>query len=497
MIQQVLSRKFVLDILGQVEQQLDVAPRTRRGARAAAPAIGEEVRREALRELRRARQREAAESSGQPGFDLPAASGRRTRRGARGAPPAEPIDETSFFSRSAVISNLQSAIEECLEVHQPELLEPVAPPKTTRRRGAPAPVVAGAEQRIRMPKIAPKSGRRLLGPFEPMDVGWVSVKFAEAIRWFRGKHDFPVRPNNDGSVPIGNRARVVLVGDWATGIPRALDVARRIRETLEEGKRQGLEQHVIHLGDVYYSGWPREYKKNFLDPWPVDLADTDRIGSWIISGNHDMYSGGKGLFETALADARFQRQGKFSYFRLENDYWNIFGLDTAYDDHALKDPQAEWLEAAANAAPGKDLMLLSHHQPFSAYEDQGPNLVKKLRPVLDGRGVTAWFWGHEHRCVLYGANMGVTYGRCIGHGGVPVYMNHEPDSAVPAPGEYEYRATISGDILHPWARFGFAILQFDGANIHVEYVDELNEHHRQETIVGGKKVASRKASQRS
>jgi hypothetical protein len=253
-----------------------------------------------------------------------------------------------------------------------------------------------------------------------------------------------------------------------------------MRDVLQEpGAR---EQHVIHLGDVYYSGWPGEYQKRFLAPWPVDTAKKDQIGSWILNGNHDMYSGGKGFWETALADPRFHRQQNYSYFCLENDHWKIFGLDTAYDDHALKDPQAAWVKAGMDAAPGKQILLFSHHQPFSAYEKGGPKLVKKLNAVLNTGRITAWFWGHEHRCVLYDGHQKVGFGRCIGHGGVPVYMNHSPGEQVPSPGNYEYRATMGSDGLFPWARFGFAILDFEDATIHVRYLDELGDPYHSETI---------------
>ena len=41
-----------------------------------------------------------------------------------------------------------------------------------------------------------------------------------------------------------------------------------------------------------------------------------------------------------------------------------------------------------------------------------------------GGGVSK-IWGHEHRCVLYRPYANVHYGRCIGHGSLPVYMWHK------------------------------------------------------------------------
>ena len=46
-----------------------------------------------------------------------------------------------------------------------------------------------------------------------------------------------------------------------------------------------------------------------LDLWPV-TADQAGAGvtSWSLNGNHDMYSGGFGYFQTLLADPRFAAQ---------------------------------------------------------------------------------------------------------------------------------------------------------------------------------------------
>ena len=44
----------------------------------------------------------------------------------------------------------------------------------------------------------------------------------------------------------------------------------------------GRQVHAIHLGDVYYSGFAREYKNRFLRYWPVreDEADTGPLVSF-------------------------------------------------------------------------------------------------------------------------------------------------------------------------------------------------------------------------
>src|SRR5204863_168298 len=182
------------------------------------------------------------------------------------------------------------------------------------------------------------------GSFELTVVRWVNCLFAMALRKAEGRRKFSEDPAP--TVRLADRVRLVVVGDWGTGVLRAQRVAEQIDAVLDQGRRAGLEQHLIHLGDVYYSGWADEYEKRCLNYWPVDPGDADAIGSWSLNGNHDMYSGGDGYFDTLLADPRFERQQRSSWFELESGDWKVLGLDTAYDDHDLRDPQADWVAAA-------------------------------------------------------------------------------------------------------------------------------------------------------
>jgi hypothetical protein len=279
---------------------------------------------------------------------------------------------------------------------------------------------------------------------------------------------------------MDDRARLVVVGDWGTGIPRARKVSDQMGVWIAGAAAENRPVHVIHLGDVYYSGWDFEYKNRFLRYWPVDAKDADRIPSWNLNGNHDMFSGGHAYYGTLLADARFAKQKRCSYFSLFNEKWRILGLDTAWDDNGLMDPQGGWASDLV-AKDDRKLLLLSHHQLFSSYESTGTVIGTKLQPVLDTNRVRAWFWGHEHRCMLYDAHEKVGFARCIGHGGVPVYMSHKQNDPVPTPGSYEYRAFIEKG-LEKWALFGFAVIDFEGPRLHVRYIDENGFEHKAEDI---------------
>jgi hypothetical protein len=212
--------------------------------------------------------------------------------------------------------------------------------------------------------------------------------------------------------PMPDDARIALLADWATGLYGAPASAKCIAAT-----SKGFT-HVIHLGDVYYSGTTSEIDGRLIAFWP-SVKDARNLAC---NGNHEMYSGGHGYFGKALPI--FGQQA--SYFAFENQHWLLVGLDTAYEDHSLNNEQLGWLIMMLRdpARKKKKLVLLSHHQPFSLLDNQGPSLISFLRLLLDAGSIYAWYWGHEHRCVIYDRHpVWKVAGRCIGHGGIPYFRD--------------------------------------------------------------------------
>jgi len=331
--------------------------------------------------------------------------------------------------------------------------------------------------------------------YGPDDPEWVTEILAAVLeRIARGTHQFNPQP---AEREIGDDARVLIVGDWGTGLPRAQAVARLMAEEVADALAHGREAHVVHLGDVYYSGTEEEVRRHVLaaDMWPVTAAQAAAgVTSWSLNGNHDMYGGGFGYFETLLGDERFASQrspdgSATSFFRLRSPSWDLLALDTAWSPEVLSDgfvgvlqePQAGYAAKVAGESARK-LMLLSHHQPLSVYdtEDIGPTLRERLAPILHGERLTAWLWGHEHRCMGFAAAEGVKVPRCLGHGGVPV-LAHGPEVPVPPPGLWEERGFLKYRGDH-WGRFGFAVLDLDGERIDMRYRDDQGTLTRRETI---------------
>jgi Calcineurin-like phosphoesterase len=353
--------------------------------------------------------------------------------------------------------------------------------------------------------------------------GWgVDIALSLVGRLLDGTHPFEDQPAVAGLDDSG--ARLVLFGDWGTGISQAAGkVVAQARRYVDDA--QG-EVHVIHLGDTYYSGTPCEAQRHILDLWPVTTDQAHRVGSWTLNGNHDMYSGGHGYFETTLGDPRFARQragGRpTSWFHLKGRRtWDVVGLDTAYDNPiaafhderlfmfgrlgSLHGAQAGYVNDLSTA-PDRRLLLLSHHQVFSAYDYDitRDNLLRhKLEPALARNHVHAWFWGHEHDCMAYESFRGVTAAWVIGHGAVPrLTRTHPPGSVVdaahglvrPAPPadtpadhplrfvRWEYRGHTQGQDGKHWAKHGFAVVDIAAGALRVRHIDEDGDVYADETI---------------
>lgn len=302
--------------------------------------------------------------------------------------------------------------------------------------------------------------------FDNIDPRWLRF----LIIWAKShvKHAYPGPPAVE---PIGADARLALLADWGTGLYGAPICARSI------GEAKPAPHAVVHLGDIYYAGADNEVQQRFLDHWP----DVPGARNFALNGNHEMYTGGGAYFGKLLGDPRFRQPS--SCFALRNEDWLLVGLDTAYDEHDLHGEQASWLQMLADAHPGHRLMLFSHHQPFSAFEKQGPKLVAKLSPLLSAGRIAAWYWGHEHLCARYDLHAGWRmHGRCVGHSGFPYFRfldNGNPDRTQWDP--FESRNYVPGGVVldgpnqyipgfeRAYGPNGYVMLELQGRAVHESY----------------------------
>ena len=269
--------------------------------------------------------------------------------------------------------------------------------------------------------------------------------------------------------------RIALLSDWGTGTQTARDVAALIAQ-----QRPDI---LIHLGDIYYAGTREECAEHFLAPLRSILPGTPLF---TLCGNHDVYSGGAGYYGLL---SQIGQPASYFCLRSPDDAWQILAADTGLNDRdpfqeagALTriDPQEElWHADKLRGFPGRTI-LLSHHQPFSAFAQIGPeaprspvnpNLMATHGRLSQAGRIDAWFWGHEHRLRLYAPYRGISAGRNIGFGAVPVAAA-APGPLAPLAGlpDPPHLATdLRLDVVDGADTHGFALLDLGGPAIEASY----------------------------
>ena len=289
-----------------------------------------------------------------------------------------------------------------------------------------------------------------------------------------------------------DQVKIAVAGDWGTGTLEAETVARNMMES--------DPHYTIHLGDVYYVGDPPEVNENCLGivnpnnnytpvTWPIGKA-----GSFALNGNHEMYANGTGYFDLFLPQVGLRLPGDqmsgqhTSFFCLQNKFWRVIAIDTGYNstgvpilsqiplinsipgiggDCKLRDELISWLTSVVNPQQdNRGLVILAHHQYYSAFETSYRKPAKQLWKAGIKKNAV-WFWGHEHRLAgydLFGPDDLKVFGRCVGHGGMPVGLGAPKHG--PAPKFYDDRTSPNG--------FGFnghVNLLFTGPKLEATYVD--------------------------
>ncbi len=253
-------------------------------------------------------------------------------------------------------------------------------------------------------------------------LGWAGSFFTWAQKLFQGSFALPaVQPIQN----IPNEFSMALLADWGTGLYGAPACAKSIG--------QSLFTILLHLGDVYYAGLASEENSRFLKYWPT----INDARNYALNSNHEMYTGGHGYMQVLLKDNRFKNWQTSNYFALENDNFLLVCLDTAYQDHSLIPAELTWLNQVVQNAAGKKIVFFSHHQPFSIFDSDnaaGEHLLSLVAPLLAQKKIFAWYWGHEHRCILYDKHPNFSlYGRCLGHGGFPQFRKQNVGVPDPCP----------------------------------------------------------------
>ncbi len=268
--------------------------------------------------------------------------------------------------------------------------------------------------------------------------------------------------------------RVALFSDWGTGTQTARQVAALMARQQPD--------IAIHLGDIYYSGTREECDQHFLAPLRAALPGAQLF---TLCGNHDTYSGGAGYYGLLR---EIGQPASYFCLRSPDRSWQILGADTGLHDRdpfgeaarltQLDPAEEEWHADKLRGFPGRTI-LLSHHQPFSAYAQVGPlsahspvnpNLMASSARLAEAGRIDAWFWGHEHRLRIYAPYRGITAGRNIGYGAIPVEAAPGPHETLPGLQDPPaLKVDLRLDVVDGADTHGFALLELGGPAIGASY----------------------------
>ena len=309
--------------------------------------------------------------------------------------------------------------------------------------------------------------------FDSEDAGWILVAVARLEQLTEGKAGFIHHADMTSfRYEMPDRTSVALFADWGIGEAPALAIKAEIENLNPE--------YTIHLGDTYYAGFGDEIRHNLLACWPGGVQYGK---SFALNGNHEMYCGGKPYFDTLPLFGQ-----SASYFNLGNSHWRLIALDTSWCERGGDTPasswgeianiQLEWLDGqikhAQSFSPPARIILLTHHQMFSAFDGDalGQYLRSQLKPYLDKKNFFAWFWGHEHRGIVYAANPTYNFKpRCIGHGGFPYPpCNDAPSQQAQFPVVWREQRYEPDNAWYGMR--GFAILTIATDSLRIDYVDQ-------------------------
>jgi hypothetical protein len=331
---------------------------------------------------------------------------------------------------------------------------------------------------------------------------WAWAKSNIASLWKAPYAPYPYYsypPANNGIFKIAKTdpVNIALLSDWASDTPQSQLIAAQA----------GIQDYSIHLGDTYYVGSSNEITENFDETqggtWPYGI-----YGSFALMGNHEMYSGGTSYFTELLPYMGLYTPGQelpvqvqqAGFFCLENAYWRIIGLDTGYDSLTgmfesantnlqLRPELQDWLTNTVRINDDKrGIILLSHHQCWSAFEQEFPNPAAFISGLIGPARDILWLWGHEHRFSVYGPlqlpSGSNVFARCIGNSGMPVELDDKdlnpmkPKSEFPANVSdrnlvlYDQRlaSTVDGDV--PIGHNGYVMLNLNDAQATLTYYDD-------------------------
>ena len=177
----------------------------------------------------------------------------------------------------------------------------------------------------------------------------------------------------------------------------------------------------------------------------------------------------------------------------------------------LDSQEAAWHIDKLTNAGGRQTILLSHHQLFTAFGDgigQGmtgrdlaynPELYSVFGPYLNN--IALWLWGHEHNFEFFNPYLGLNKGRCIGASAIPCLKNQNPygliqnpdlqgQAALPTLGSTMLPLSVNpaGVYFHNYAILTLRSPQSQIKASKIEYYETDSSNHGPSMLMGGEPI---------
>ncbi len=197
------------------------------------------------------------------------------------------------------------------------------------------------------------------------------------------------------------RLTFLVFGDWGTGGKGQKQVADGMADVR---RRLGADM-VLGTGDNFYNSgvqsvsdpqWERKFERVYDSArFPILFAMT--------LGNHDYGKNPAAQVAYTKGSTRWympSRYYTFSRVLADSTMVQFFALDTqdlVRGNKTARAKQLDWLDSVLAASAARWKIVFGHHPPFSnGAHGNNRRLIKEVVPILERRGVTALFSGHDH-----------------------------------------------------------------------------------------------------
>jgi tartrate-resistant acid phosphatase type 5 len=251
-----------------------------------------------------------------------------------------------------------------------------------------------------------------------LKIGFLLIAFISfTVSCAQGKKNGVVTTHFDKefrNIDLINSFNFFVISDWGwNGTSNQIAVANQMMAS----KNHVNLKFIVSCGDNFqYSGvssvFDYQWSDNFARIYKKNCPDID----WYpVFGNHDYKGNTLAEIEYSEIDEHWKMQDRYySFKRKINDSVSacfIF-LDTSplikeyfmngkyYPDLTLTDTAKEirWLKEVLSGSKEKWKFVFGHHPIYSASSNNGniPEMVEKIKPLLEKYGVQFYFCGHHH-----------------------------------------------------------------------------------------------------